>query len=248
MLTGSNLGYRVAGQHILSDVDITLAAGELVALVGPNGAGKSTLLGLLAGDLAPDTGEVRIHGTPIRDLRPRRLARLRAVMPQQSLLQFTFTATEVVALGAHAAGGPIGPRVSAALDRAGCADLAGRTYPTLSGGEQARVTLARVLAQATPVLLLDEPTAHLDLRHQSLVLRIARALADDGRAVAVVLHDVNLAARWADRVTVLADGRVAACGPPATALTADTLSAVYAYPITVVEHPLHGGPLALPGD
>jgi len=252
MLTGSKLSYRIGGRPIVSDVDIEVPAGELLALVGPNGAGKSTLLALLAGDLTPDAGQVAIAGRPLRGMRPKELARLRAVMPQQTVLQFAFTAAEVVALGV--AGGDAAGRkgtaalVSAALARTGCADLAGRAYPTLSGGEQARVTLARVLAQDAPVLLLDEPTAHLDLRHQLLVLRQARALADDGHAVAIVLHDVNLAARWADRVTVLADGRVVACGPPGAALTTATLSTVYAHPITVVEHPLHGGPLALTAE
>jgi iron complex transport system ATP-binding protein len=256
LLSGTGLGFRAGGRAILSDVDIEVAAGELVALVGPNGAGKSTLLGLLAGDLAPAAGRVAIGGRPVRGMRPGELARLRAVMPQQTVLQFAFTAAEVVALGARAGrGGRGGPpadrvagapdRVAGALRRVGCADLADRPYPGLSGGEQAQVTLARVVAQGAPVVLLDEPTAHLDLRFQARVLRLARALADEGRAVLAVLHDVNLAARWADRVMILADGRVAACGPPPDTVTAAVLSTVYRHRIDVVEHP-DGGPLALP--
>jgi iron complex transport system ATP-binding protein len=249
MLSGRGLAYRVAGRVLLSDVDICVDRGELVALVGPNGAGKSTLLGLLAGDLEPYDGAVSIDGTPVRGRRVHELARLRAVMPQQTLLQFAFTVAEVVALGAHVAVRThVSDVVESALARVDGTDLAARTFPTLSGGEQARVTLARVIAQRTPVLLLDEPCAHLDLRHQDLVLRLARALADDGHTVVVVLHDVNLAARWADRVAVLADGRMVACGPPARALTSTTLSEVYQHPVTVIEHPLHGCPLALVGS
>jgi iron complex transport system ATP-binding protein len=245
MLAGTNLGYRAGGRAILSAVDLEVAPGEVLALVGPNGAGKSTLLGLLAGDLEPATGEVRIDGRPVRGTRPAALARLRSVMPQQTRLQFAFTAAEVVALGVPG-GRADEAAVSAALARVDAAELADRAFPSLSGGEQARVTLARVIAQDAPVVLLDEPTAHLDLRHQGVVLAVGRDLAADRRAVVVVLHDVNLAARWADRVMVLADGRVAAHGTPAQTLTADTLSRVYHHRIEVVDHPLRGGPLALP--
>jgi iron complex transport system ATP-binding protein len=248
MLVGTNLGYRAGGRTILSALDIEVAGGEVLALVGPNGAGKSTLLGLLAGDLEPATGEVRIDGRPVRRTRPAALARLRSVMPQQTRLEFAFTAAEVVGLGVRGGRGGRADEaaVSAALTQVDAAELANRSFPSLSGGEQARVTLARVIAQDAPVVLLDEPTAHLDLRHQGLVLAVGRNLAADRRAVVVVLHDINLAARWADRVMVLADGRVAAHGTPAQTLTADTLSQVYRHRIEVVDHPLRGGPLALP--
>jgi iron complex transport system ATP-binding protein len=257
MLAGSDLGYRAGGRMILSTVDVEVAAGEVLALVGPNGAGKSTLLGLLAADLVPATGRVTIDGRSLRGLRPRALARLRAVMPQQTRLEFGFTAAEVVAFGAYASGGIRAGRgdrrgrgdrdiAVAALEQVDAGSLADRSFPTLSGGEQARVTLARVLAQDAPVVLLDEPTAHLDLRHQVLVLRLAREVAAAGRAVVVVLHDVNLAARWADRLMVLAGGRVAACGPPERTLTAAILTEVYGHPIDVVPHPVTGDPLALP--
>jgi iron complex transport system ATP-binding protein len=247
MIVASGLTYRAGGRAIVSNVDIEVPGGQLLALVGPNGAGKSTMLGLLAGDLTPNAGSVTMCGRPVRGARPRDLARLRAVMPQQSSIQFPFTAAEVVALGAYA-GSASDPRaeVEDALQRVDAAHLATRRYTTLSGGEQARVTLARVLAQRTPLLLLDEPTAHLDLRHQSLLLRVARSLADEGHTVVAVLHDLNLAAQWADRVAVLAGGELVACGSPTNTLTASTLSTVYSHPITVIEHPLHGGPLALP--
>ncbi len=245
MLTATGLGYDIAGHRILTDITLSVDRGTVLALVGPNGAGKSTLLGLLAADLTPTAGTVRLDGQPLARLRPRHLAKLRAVMPQQTHLQFAFTATEVVALGAHATGG--GPAtVDAALRRVGCAHLAHRSFPTLSGGEQARVTLARILAQHTPYLLLDEPTAHLDLKHQETVLAITRRLADEGHAIVAVLHDLNLAARYANQIALLAEGRLVASGPPAEVLTDTTLTTVYQHPITVVDHPLHGGPLALP--
>jgi iron complex transport system ATP-binding protein len=236
------------GRSVLLDgVTLRLAAGELLAVVGPNGAGKSTLVSVLAGDRAPTAGEVRLRGRPLPSYRPRELARLRAVLPQQSVLQFAYTAREVVGLGrAPWPGSAAGDAaVAAALADTDAAGLAGRTFPTLSGGEQGRVTLARVLAQQTPVVLLDEPTAALDLRHQQLVLRLARRLAAGGRAVLAVWHDLGLAAR-ADRVAVLDRGRLVAAGPPEAVLTAELLGAVYRHPVRVVPHPLDGSPLVLP--
>ena len=172
-------------------------------------------------------------------------------MPQQTQLQFSFTAAEVVGLGlfAHRGADPSFGEpalVDAALGRVDARDLAPRAFPTLSGGEQARVTFARVLVQDTPVLLLDEPTAHLDLHHQHLILRLARSVAADGKAVAVVLHNLSLAARWADDVVVLAGGTIVADGPPAQALTGPALTRAYGHPITVLPHPLDGRPLAVP--
>jgi iron complex transport system ATP-binding protein len=245
MLIATGLSFTIAGHTILADVDLSVTPGTVLAVVGPNGAGKSTLLGLLAADLTPTAGAVRLDGHPLARLRPRQLARLRAVLPQQTHLEFAFTATEIVALGAHATGGD--PAViDAALHRVGCAHLAHRSFTTLSGGEQARVTLARVLAQQTRYLLLDEPTAHLDLKHQETVLGIARSLADEGRTIIAVLQDINLAARHADRIAIISAGRLAAHGPPSEVLTDTILSTVYQHPITVIDHPLHGGPLALP--
>jgi iron complex transport system ATP-binding protein len=242
MLTATDVSFSIAGQRILTDITLSVEPGTVLAIVGPNGAGKSTLLGLLAADLTPTTGLVHLDGHPVARLRPHQLARLRAVLPQQTHLQFAFTAAEVVALGAQVSGSD----PAAALRRVGCAHLANRSFPTLSGGEQARVTLARVLAQDTPVVLLDEPTAHLDLKHQQTVLTIARGLAKEGRTIVAVLHDLNLAAAHADTIAVIADGRLIAHGPPPEVITDTILTTVYQTPITVVTHPLHGGPLALP--
>lgn len=186
MIRAENLCYH----HILSDVDIELHSG-LIALVGPNGAGKSTLLALLAGDLRPTSGSVVLNGRPAHRVPARELARIRAVMPQVTTISFGFTCAEIVAMALPPNGSD--RAVSAALDKVDAAHLAGRRFPTLSGGEQARVTLARVIAQDTPIVLLDEPTAHLDIRHQHAVLQTARQIADEGRLVVAVLHDLNLA-------------------------------------------------------
>ena len=246
------VGYRVGDRWLVRDVTLAVAPGEVLAVAGPNGAGKSTLLSLLAGDLRPAAGEVRVGGRDVRSHRPCELARLRAVLPQSGVVQFAFTARQVVELGrAPWWRSPVAADDNRAVDEAMAATcvggLAGRTFRSLSGGEAARVSLARVLAQATPVVLLDEPTASLDLRHQHLAMSVARELAAAGRAVVAVLHDLNLAAAGADRVAVMAGGRLAAIGAPAAVLTEELLSAVYEHPVSVVDHPRRPGPLVLAG-
>ncbi|MFC1418315.1 heme ABC transporter ATP-binding protein [Streptacidiphilus cavernicola] len=241
-----------AGRTVLDRIDLPVRAGELLALLGPNGAGKSTLLALLAGDLAPDTGEVLLHGRPVGRYRPRELALHRALLPQASPLSFPFPAGEVVRMGRAPWAGLATPEqddaaVAQALDQADAAAFADRPYPALSGGERARVALARVLAQQAPLLLLDEPTAALDLRHQELVLRTARARARAGDAVVVVLHDLGLAAAYADRLALLDRGRAAAYGTAAEVLDGELLGRVYGCPVEVLPHPRGGaGPLVLP--
>ncbi|WP_291813985.1 heme ABC transporter ATP-binding protein [Cellulomonas sp.] len=233
-------GVRVAyGAHtVLDGVDLEVAAGEVVALVGPNGAGKSTLLSVLGGDPRPDAGRVLLDGVELQAQDLRRLARRRAVMLQETRLSFPFRVEEVVHMGRHPWRGT--PQedgddavVAAAMSDADVVHLAARTFPTLSGGEKARTSFARTLAQQAPVLLLDEPTAALDVRHQEALLARVRHAAQEGAAVVVVLHDLTLAAAWADRVVVLADGRVRADGAPADVLTSDLLSAVYQHPVDV---------------
>jgi iron complex transport system ATP-binding protein len=251
MLQGRNISVRIGERTLLDGVSLTLAPGEVVALAGPNGAGKSTLLRVLAGDLTPTGGEVTLDGRPLARYRARELALRRAVLPQQTLMQFAFTAREVVAMGRH----PHDTRrdapddeaiIAAALLRTETAPLAERAYPSLSGGEQGRVSLARVLAQEAPILLLDEPTAALDLRHQQAVMAIARELVSEGATVLAVLHDLNLAAAYADRIALLAGGKLAAVGRPWDVLTAETLSALFDHPITIVPHPARDCPLVIP--
>ncbi len=246
-------GVRVAyGRSVVLDgVDLDVHGGEVVALVGPNGAGKSTLLAVLSGDPHPDAGQVLLDGADVRTQRLVDLARRRAVMLQEARVSFAFRALDVVTMGRHPwRGTPQEDQddqvVARAMADADVADLAERTFPTLSGGEKARVAFARALAQQGDVLLLDEPTAALDVRHQEAVLARARAAALAGSAVVVVLHDLTLAAAYADRVVVLDGGRVRADGPPRDVLTSALLSDVYRHPVEVVARPGSDEVLVLP--
>ncbi|WP_436524293.1 heme ABC transporter ATP-binding protein [Actinoplanes sp. HUAS TT8] len=249
-LRAAGVRVRLGGRYVVDGVDLHVDAGEVVALVGPNGAGKSTLLAALAGDVRHE-GLVEIAGRAIGAYRPVELARLRSVLPQKAALSFPFTVGEVVQMGrAPWAGRPEraddSQAMAEAMRQTETTDFAHRPFPALSGGEQARVALARVLAQRTPLLLLDEPTAALDLRHQELVLRTARERALGGAAVVVVLHDLGLAAAYANRVYVLAAGRVRGVGPPAEIFTAALLSDVYQHEVEVLPHPTGGAPLVIP--
>ncbi len=244
------------GAEILRDISLQLIPGEVLAIVGPNGAGKSTLLQVLSGDLVPQSGSVRLEGRALQDWAPLALARRRSVMPQAARLGFPLPARDVVALGRlpferlydrstnQAA-------VTAAIGAADIAHLAARSYATLSGGEQQRVQLARAMAQldlaggAAPLLLLDEPTASLDLAHAHAVLRLARRLAGQGVAVAAVLHDLGLAHAYADRVAVLQQGRLLALDVPARALTPEILAQAFAVDAAFYDgHLVIKGPLA----
>ena len=244
MIEARGLVLRRGGRALLRGVSLTLRPGQVTAVVGPNGAGKSTLLKLLAGDEAPQEGVVLVDGRPLPGWRPLELARRRAVMAQHASLSFPMNVAEVAALGrlpwhGHAESARDEAAVRAALARAGVAGLAQRAYATLSGGEQQRTQLARALAQLDgaprpAALLLDEPTASLDVAHRLALLHRLRALAADGVAVLVILHELNEAAAAADAVLVLRDGEVAAQGSPATALAPAMLEAVYGLPFTAL--------------
>ncbi|NXY99090.1 heme ABC transporter ATP-binding protein [Streptomyces sp. BR123] len=249
----AGLQVRLGGRAVLAGIDLAVRAGEVLALVGPNGAGKSTLLAALAADLPAASAAVRIDGRPAGAWTAAELALRRAVLPQAAELSFPFTVAEVVTMGrapwvgtGAADGGPDEAAVAGAMAATEVSGFAARPFTALSGGERARVALARVLAQQAPLLLLDEPTAALDLRHQELVMRICRERAAAGDAVVAVLHDLGLAAAHADRIAVLEGGRIAADGPPAEVLRADLLSRVYRQPVEVLPHPQSGIPLALP--
>ncbi|WP_413767377.1 heme ABC transporter ATP-binding protein [Rhodococcus pyridinivorans] len=242
---------RRGEREILHGIDFEVRTGEVVALVGPNGAGKSTLLAALSGDHSISGGTVEIDGRPLERWSSIALARRRAVLPQQHTVGFPFTARQVVRMGRAA--WTRTPRqddddriVAEAFATCDVAHLADRPFPALSGGERARVALARVLAQDTETLLLDEPTAALDLGHQEAVMQVVRARADDGHAVVVVLHDLGLAAAYADRVCVLEQGRIVADGAPDDVLTEELLGRVYQYPVAIGRHPETGTPLVLP--
>ncbi|MGW1011968.1 heme ABC transporter ATP-binding protein [Streptomyces termitum] len=236
---------------VLDGASVGVRAGEVLALVGPNGAGKSTLLAALAGDLAPAAGAVRIGGRAAGEWSAPELALRRAVLPQTAELSFPFPVAEVVRMGRAPWAGTVreaedAAAVAEAMAATEVAGFAARPFSALSGGERARVALARVLAQRTGLLFLDEPTAALDLRHQELVLRICRERAAAGDAVVVVLHDLGLAAAYADRVGVVHGGGVAAAGPPAEVFGAELLGRVYRQPVEVFPHPRTGVPLVVP--
>ncbi|MEU9057063.1 heme ABC transporter ATP-binding protein [Streptomyces sp. NPDC048384] len=245
-----NLHVRLGTRPVLHGVSVTVRAGEVLALVGPNGAGKSTLLSALAADLPAAEGVVRIHGRPAGDWSAPELALRRAVLPQSASLSFPFAVEEVVRMGRApwAAVHPDGDdrAVAEAMAATEVTEFAVRPFSALSGGERARVALARVLAQRAPLLLLDEPTAALDLKHQELVLRLCRERARAGDAVVVVLHDLGLAAAYAHRVAILRAGRVAADGPPAEVFSDRLLSEVYDQPVEVLPHPRTGEVLVTP--
>jgi iron complex transport system ATP-binding protein len=251
LVEATDVVVALGGTTILSSVSLAVAAGEVVALVGPNGAGKSTLLGALTGDLALDAGSVSVCGRGLGEWSGVELALRRSVLPQQVTVTFPFSVRDVVEMGrapwVHVDGDADGALViERVMQECDVASMAERHLPTLSGGERARVALARVLAQEAPVLFLDEPTAALDLHHQELVLGLARSRADAGVAVVVVLHDLALAGAHADRIVVLSQGRIVADGPPAAVLDEELLSAVYHHPIEVVPHPRTGAPLVMP--
>ncbi|PJJ65129.1 heme ABC transporter ATP-binding protein [Compostimonas suwonensis] len=244
----SGVGYTVDGVPILEGVDVDVTAGEVLALVGPNGAGKSTLLGVLAGDLEATGGSVELGGRAIGAWSHLELARHRSVLTQETAVSFPFRVAEVVAMGRSPwygteASDDDHDAISAAMDETDVVHLSSRRYTSLSGGEKARVSLARVLAQRTGIVFLDEPTAALDLKHQEDVMRVARALARAGRAVVVVLHDLSLAGAYADRVAILSGGRLVAAGAPAEVFTPERLEDVYGVAVRVVQlegtrHPL----------
>ncbi|WP_232527955.1 heme ABC transporter ATP-binding protein [Microbacterium suaedae] len=249
-LKAEQVMYGIGGSRIVAGVDLDVRYGEVLALVGPNGAGKSTLLGLLAGDIPPTSGMVVAGGRPLPKWSPRELARTRAVLLQANQVAFSFTARQVVEMGRAPWGGTDHAAderaIAAAIAVTDTAHLARRMFPTLSGGEKARVSLARVLAQNTAVVLLDEPTAALDLQHQEQVLRIARDLASRGRAVVVVLHDLSLAAAYADEIAMLHGGRLVARDAPRAVLTSERIEAVYGTPVNILDDPGTGAPVVLP--
>ncbi|ALK08947.1 heme ABC transporter ATP-binding protein [Blastochloris viridis] len=254
-LEGEGLVIAVGSTRLIDDVSLAVEAGAVVALVGPNGAGKSTLLRALSGEIAPRAGRVRLAGTDIRKLSPAVLAQRRAMMAQSASVAFAFTVAEVVRMGV---GGGGSPRTEALIDAALAeVDLAGfreRIITTLSGGEQQRVQFARVLAQLAVgaeshgpgLMLLDEPIAALDLRHQLDIADAMRRHTARGGTVLAVLHDLNIAARVADRIIVLDRGRLVADGPPSATITDAMLAEVFRVEGAVGRLPPPGAPFVLP--
>lgn len=253
MLRAENLAVQRGDKLVLADIDLSLQPGEVLGVLGPNGAGKSTLLDALSGELRPSQGQVTLDGRPLATWTgPERAQRL-AILPQTSTLNFAFRVEDVVGMGRlpHATGRARDLEIIAeALAAADAGHLAGRNYLELSGGERQRVHLARVLAQLWPgavgqTLLLDEPTSMLDPLHQHTTLQATRAIAESGVAVLVILHDLNLAARYCDRVLLLQNGRPHALGTPLDVLQAEPLQAVFDLEVLVQRHPERGHPLII---
>ena len=251
--SGLVFSWRRGAPPAVDGVDLAIGPGELVAVVGPNGAGKSTLLGLLSGWLRPSAGTVELQGRPLSRWPARERARRLALLPQDAAPLYDLTVLEVVATGRHPHRGPWAPLdlhdrriVAAVMAATDTAPLRDRSFATLSGGERQRVLLASVLAQEPAVLLLDEPTASLDLHHGVEVFRHLARAAREGTGVLAVTHDLNLAALFADRVVLMDRGRTVRAGPPSRVLTADTLRAVYGPDLAVVAHPTADRPAVLP--
>ncbi len=248
------LGVRhPGGVEALRSVDLAVHAGTFVGLLGPNGAGKSTLARALAGLVRAGAGEVHIDGDPLASLPRREVARRIAFLAQEPPADPGFTAAEVALMGRTPHLGPMGldgpgdrALAAEALARVDAAALASRPLHALSGGERRRVHLARVLVQQAPIWILDEPTAHLDLAHQALVLQLARAHVDAGGTVVCALHDLGQAAEICDRVAVLRGGAVVAQGAPAEVLTPSRLGEVFGVPFVASVHPATGEPLLVP--
>ncbi len=244
--------YRVDSSLLLNNVDLVGSSGELIALCGPNGAGKSTLIRLLAGDLEPTEGRIRIGGHDTVRMSPNELARARSVMRQGGRSDIPFTVVAVVEMGRYPhRSDPDASRardlhaITSAMERTDTMHLAQRVFGTLSGGEQTRVVMARIIAQQSPVVLLDEPTTALDVAHQERILTEIRRMADRGDCVVAVFHDLNAAAHYSDRLVLLDKGQVVATGTADEVLRGELLSDVYGQSMLVTRHPTRDCPLVL---
>ena len=254
MLVIDNLSVSYGSRSVLKNVTLKVKSGEVLALIGPNGAGKSTLIRAVSGVIPAVHGKVRTNGDDFDSLNPMQRARYLAVVPQAVSLPPAYTVWETVLLGRTPYLGFIGHTSQVdedlawrALKRVSADKLADRRVGELSGGEQQRILLARALCQSTPILLLDEPTAHLDLQYQVSLLDLVHDLANqDKLAVLLALHDLNLAARYADKIALMVAGEIQIVGTPAEVLKPELISQAYCLPVQVVEHPLNGGPLVLP--
>jgi iron complex transport system ATP-binding protein len=254
MLQIQSLSVAYGARLVLHDISLNIPSGEIVALIGPNGAGKTTLIRAVSGVIRPQSGGLRAGGEDLAGMTSTQRARKLSVVPQARNLPEPYTVWQTVLLGRTPYLGWLGQpaesdreRVRWALERTETLGLAERRIGELSGGEQQRVLLARALAQDTPILLLDEPTAHLDLHHQTTLLDLVYALTRENHlTVLMALHDLNLAALYADRVALLVDGRMQAIGTPAEVLTGDRLSQAYRLSLHVIQHPDFGVPLVLP--
>ncbi len=253
MLTAARVSLAVDRVPLVRDASVRVQPGRVIAIMGPNGAGKTTLLRLIAGDVAPDTGAVTYDGQALEQISLTERARRRAVVPQRSSIAFGFSVLETVLIGRYPHGGDHAGTTDVriarrALARAGVAEFESRRVTTLSGGELARVMLARAMAQidgdtGARYLLLDEPTGALDPAHQHHILRLLRDMARESVGVLMILHDLNLAARYADEIVLMRGGSVTACGSPDEVLTPALIAATFDVEAVIVPNPSGSRPL-----
>lgn len=240
MIETDTVSVTLGETRILREVTMSVTRGEVLGLVGPNGAGKTTLLRTINGYLTPTAGTVRLDGTALDAIDGDAVGRAVATVPQETTVAFDFDVETVVGMGRHPHIGRFdvwsaadSAAVEEALQKTETARFRDRSIDELSGGQRRRVLIARALAQATPALLVDEPTASLDINHQVRLLRLLRDLAATERAVVAAIHDLESAARFCDRLLLLADGEVKARGAPSSVLDAETLTAVFGIDVTV---------------
>lgn len=251
VLTVRDVTVEFGERRVLDGLSLDIRAGEVLALVGPNGAGKSTLINVITADVDIVRGSVELDGLPSHAWNNTELAMRRAVLLQQVDIAFPFTVEEVVDMGRAPWRGTTERErdeliTAGAMRRTDTARFADRHYPSLSGGERARAALARVLAQTASVMLLDEPTAAMDIKHQELVLELVRDYASTGCAVVIIVHNLDLAAAYADRIALLSQGRIVADGKPAEVLTSELIGRVYEHPVHVLTDPRTGAPIVVP--
>ena len=245
-LSALRISYQIGDTFVVSETTLEVDAGEFIAVVGPNGAGKTTILAMLAGELEPTSGSIALGDGLLNELALEERARLRAYLPPQPWNELAFTVRDVVTMGRHPWRSQVLGEievVDAAMEAVGVEHLAHRVFGSLSTGEAQLAQIARILAQGTSLLLLDEPTTGLDIGHQEQVLQTLATTRD--KTVIAVIHDLNAAASVADRMVILSKGSTVAIGPPSEVLQGDLLSEVYAHPIAVIDHPFRDGPLVM---
>lgn len=260
MLRLDHISFQAGKLSLLDDVSMEVLPGEIVVIAGVNGAGKSTLLKIASGALRPAAGTIAIQGNALNEWKPSELARFMAVLPQHTTLNLPFTVREVVMMGRYPHFGKHPRRIDEdiadnALRKTGMERLGSRSYLDLSGGEQQRVQLARVFAQIwyadhydVRYLFMDEPSNSLDIRHQHNMLLMAREFAAEGNCVFAILHDLNLALRYADKILLLKKGAAMAFGTPEEILNEKVLSRVFDYPLHILHHAGYDHPIVMPAD
>ncbi len=256
MISIQHLSFAYSVEKVVNDISLDIEMGSIAALLGPNGSGKSSLLKLLSGELQGQSGEIYFNGNTINSWPAADKAKVMAVLAQENILEFDFTVAEVVALSRipHNTGNEVDQEIiHAALAAVDASHLAERFYPQLSGGEKQRVQLARVLAQiwqpselGPRLLILDEPTASIDLAHQQLLKKIIQQYAANQVTVIMVLHDLNLAAQCADKIFFLQQGQIVAQGTPKQVLTKDIVDSVFGIEANIIDHPETGLPVIMP--